>query len=131
MKLAYALKVIVRKVVHYFQAHKVEVHTSSTLGEILKGREATEKIAKWVIKLSMYDIEYKPRTTIKAQALNNIVAEWTEAQLPEEVKKLEFWYYDITRDLQERTRQSYGDKCSSESSIRRTSTLLPNTWGQL
>ena len=34
MKLAYTLKVRVRKVVHYFQAHKVEVHTSSTLGEI-------------------------------------------------------------------------------------------------
>ena len=35
MKLAYALKVTVRKLVHYFQAHKVEVHTSSTLRQIL------------------------------------------------------------------------------------------------
>ena len=47
MKLTYTLKVIVRKVVHYFQAHKVEVHTSSTLGEILKGREAAKKMSKW------------------------------------------------------------------------------------
>jgi len=86
MKLANALKVTVRKVVHYFQAHKVKVRTSSTLGEILKG-----KIAKWAIELSMYDIEYKPRTAIKAQALSDFVAEWTEAQLPEEIKMLEFW----------------------------------------
>ena len=28
LKLAYTLKITVRKVVHYFQAHTVEVHTS-------------------------------------------------------------------------------------------------------
>jgi len=91
MKLAYALKVIVCKVVHYFQAHKVEVHTSSTLGEILRGKEAAGNIAKWAIELIMYDIEYKPRTAIKAQALSDFVVEWTETQLPQEIKKLEFW----------------------------------------
>jgi hypothetical protein len=53
------------------------VHTSSTLGEILN-KEATGKIAKWAIEFSMYDIIYKPRTTIKAQALSDFVAEWTE-----------------------------------------------------
>ena len=79
MKLAYALKVTVSKVVHYFQAHKVEIHTSSTLGEILKVRDVVGKIAKWAIELSMYDIEYKPRMAIKAQALSDFVAEWTEA----------------------------------------------------
>ena len=96
MKLAYALKVTVRKVVHYFQAHKVEVHTSSTLGEIIRGKEAAGNIAKWAIELIMYDIEYKPRTAIKAQALSDFVVEWIEAQLPEEIKKLEFWtiYFD-------------------------------------
>jgi hypothetical protein len=62
--------------------HQIEIHTSSTLGEILNKKEATEKIAKWVIELSMYDIVYKPRTTIKAQALSNFVAEWTETQTP-------------------------------------------------
>jgi hypothetical protein len=32
----------------------------STLSEKLNDREATEKITKWVIELSMYDIVYKP-----------------------------------------------------------------------
>ena len=90
MKLAYALKVTVRKVVHYFQAHNVEVHSSSTLGEILKGREAAGKIAKWAIELSMHDIENNPRTAIKAHSLSDFVAKWTEEQLPEGVKALEF-----------------------------------------
>jgi hypothetical protein len=43
--------------------------------EILNNREATRKIAKWAIELSMYDIIYKRRTAIIAQALSNFVAE--------------------------------------------------------
>jgi hypothetical protein len=52
----------------------IEVHTSSTLGDILNSREATKKIEKWAIELSMYDIVYKPRIAIKAQALSDFVA---------------------------------------------------------
>jgi hypothetical protein len=63
------------------------------LGEILNNREATRKITKWAIELSMYDIVYKPRTTIKAQALNDFVAEWTETQTPpkERERERESW----------------------------------------
>jgi hypothetical protein len=78
MKLAYALLIISHKLSHYFQAHQIEVHTSSTLGEILNNREATGKIAKWAIELSMYGIVYKPTTIIKAQALSDFMVEWTE-----------------------------------------------------
>jgi hypothetical protein len=75
MKLAYALLITSHKISHYFQAHQIEVHTSSTLGKTLNNREATGKIAKWAIELSMYDIIYKPRIAIKVQALNDFVAE--------------------------------------------------------
>jgi hypothetical protein len=66
IKLAYALLITSHTVFHYFQTHQIEVHTSSTLGEILSNREAIGKIVKWAIELSMYNIVYKPRTTIKA-----------------------------------------------------------------
>jgi hypothetical protein len=46
MKLAYALLITSHKLSHYFQAHQIEVHTSSTLGEILNNRETIGKIAK-------------------------------------------------------------------------------------
>jgi hypothetical protein len=78
MKLTYALLVTSHKLSHYFQAHQIEVHTSSTLGDILNNRDVIGKNAKWAIKLSMYDIVYKPRTTIKAQALSKFIAESTE-----------------------------------------------------
>jgi hypothetical protein len=90
MKLAYTLLITSRKLFHYFQAHQIKVHTFSTLGEILNNREATGKIAKWAIKLFMYDIIYKPRTAIKAQALSDFVAECTEIQTPPKERELEY-----------------------------------------
>jgi ribonuclease HI len=76
------------------------VHTSSTLRKILNNKEATGKIAKWAIELSMYDIVYKPRTTIKAQALSDFVAKWTEMQTPPKERELEYWTINFDGSLQ-------------------------------
>jgi hypothetical protein len=91
MKLAYTVLITARKLSHYFQVHRIEVHTSSTLGEIWNNREATDKIAKWAIELSMYDIVYKPRMAIKVQALSDFVAEWIEIQTSPKERELEYW----------------------------------------
>jgi hypothetical protein len=48
-------------------------------------------MAKWAIELSIYDIIYKPRTAIKAHALSDFVAEWTETQTPPRERELEYW----------------------------------------
>jgi hypothetical protein len=39
----------------------------------------------------MYDIVYRPRTTIKDHTLNDFVAEWTKTQTPPKEKELEYW----------------------------------------
>jgi hypothetical protein len=44
----------------------------------MNNRETIEKIAKWATELSMYDIVYKLRIAIKAQALSDFMAEWTD-----------------------------------------------------
>jgi ribonuclease HI len=100
MKLAYALLITARKLSHYFQVHQIKVCTSSTLGEILNNREATDKIAKWVIELSMYDIMYKRRTAIKAQVLTDFVAEWTEIQTLPKERELEYWTINFNGSVQ-------------------------------
>jgi hypothetical protein len=100
MKLTYALLITSHKLSHYFQVHHIEVHTSLTLGKILNNREATGKIAKWAIELSMHDIVYKPRTTIKAQALSDFIAEWTETQAPHKERELEYWTINFDGSLQ-------------------------------
>jgi hypothetical protein len=99
MKLAYALLIMARKLSHYSQAHRIEVDTSSTLGEILNNKDATDKIAKWAIELSMYDIVYKPRTAIKAQAHCDFMAEWTEIETPPRERELEYWTINFDRSV--------------------------------
>jgi hypothetical protein len=66
----------------------------------LNNREANGKITKWVIELSIYDIVYKPRTAIKAQALSDFVAEWTEIQTPSKEKELLYWTINFDGSLQ-------------------------------
>jgi hypothetical protein len=80
--------------------HQIEVHTSSTLCKILNNREATGKIAKWAIELCMHNIIYKTRTTIKAQALSDFIAEWTETQAPSKERELEYWTINFDGSLQ-------------------------------
>jgi hypothetical protein len=90
MMLVYVLLIISRKLSHYFQEHQIDVHTSSTLGEILNNRETTEKITKWATELPMYDIVYKPQMAIKAQTLSDFMAEWTVIQTLPKGKELEY-----------------------------------------
>jgi hypothetical protein len=100
MKLAYALLIRSHKLSHYFQVHQIKVHTSSTLGKILNNMEATGKIAKWAIELSMHNIVCKPMIAIKAQALSDFVAEWTETQAPPKERELEYWTINFDGSLQ-------------------------------
>jgi hypothetical protein len=107
MKLVYALLITSRKLSHYFQVHQIEVHTSSTLGEILNNREATRKIAKWAIELSMYNIIYKMRTIIKAQALSDFVAEWTRLR---HLQKKESWNIGLSTSMSPYNFKVYEDE---------------------
>ena len=43
--------------------------------------EAAGRMVQWAVELSQFDIEYRPRTAIKAQALADFIAEFT---LPDE-----------------------------------------------
>jgi hypothetical protein len=48
----------------------------------------------------MYHIIYKPRTTIKTQALSDFVANWTETQTPPRERELEYWTINFDGSLQ-------------------------------
>jgi hypothetical protein len=48
----------------------------------------------------MYDIVYKPGMAIKAQALRDFVAEWTEIQTLPKKKELEYWTINFDGSLQ-------------------------------
>jgi hypothetical protein len=48
----------------------------------------------------MYDIIYKPRTAIKAQALSDLMAEWIETQRPPRERELQYWTINFDGSLQ-------------------------------
>ena len=49
--------------------------------------DAVGRMALWALKLSEFDIQYRPHTTIKGQAVTDFIAEFTliEGQRAEEI----------------------------------------------
>ena len=72
------------------------VVTSFPLGKVVQNRDATGRIAKWVLELMGQGISYAPQTAIKSQVRADFVAEWTEVQMLPAVIDQEYWmmYFD-------------------------------------
>jgi hypothetical protein len=81
-KLLYAVILTRRKLRHYLESHPVTVVSSFPLGEIIQCREASGRIAKWVVEIMGETISFAPRKVIKSQVLADFVAEWVDTQLP-------------------------------------------------
>ncbi|XP_073033831.1 uncharacterized protein [Primulina eburnea] len=64
-----------RKLRPYFLSHPIAVLTNSPLRRIMTHAEVSRRMIKWTVELGEYDIEYKPRAAIKAQALTNFLIE--------------------------------------------------------
>jgi hypothetical protein len=101
-KLLYAVLLTARKLRHYFDDHKVIVVTGFPIGDILHNKEAIGRVAKWASELGAHDIEFRPRTAIKTQALVDFISEWTEHQVPDNPEVTEVWrmYFDGSLKLQ-------------------------------
>jgi hypothetical protein len=75
-KLLYVVLITSRKLRHYFQEYSITIVTDYPLGDILRNQDAIGRISKWVVELGALTIDFKPRTTIKSQALVDFMAEW-------------------------------------------------------
>ena len=53
--------------------------------------EVARRMVQWVIELSQFNIEYHPRTAIKAQALVDFIAEFTLLEDDNPTNKTEQW----------------------------------------
>ncbi len=76
-KLAFALVTAARKLHLYFQAHTVIVLTNHSLRKAMNKPDAAGRFILWSIELSEFDIDYRSRLAIKAQALVDFIAEFT------------------------------------------------------
>ncbi|KAL0360881.1 UNVERIFIED_CONTAM: Ribonuclease HI [Sesamum radiatum] len=93
-KMALALVVTARKLRPYFLTHPVGVRTNMPLKQTLGKPDTSERLIKWAVELSEYDISYLLRTTIKAQALADFISEVTGAP-PEETPRKEKWLLHV------------------------------------
>ncbi|XP_043812734.1 uncharacterized protein LOC122723698 [Manihot esculenta] len=91
-KLAYALLLAVRKFRVYLKSHQGVVMTDQPLKKILHGPEMSGRMLAWSVEISPYCLQYRPRTTIKAQAFADFIAECSfneeQAESNEEMPKI-------------------------------------------
>jgi hypothetical protein len=91
-KMLYAVLMASRKLQHYFQAYHIIIPSSQPLKDIMRNREATGRIGKWVAELNEFTIDYVHRSSIQPQALANFIADWMPGAHEEEViKDAEAW----------------------------------------
>ena len=83
-KITFVLIVTSRKLHPYFQANPIIVMTNQLSKKAMSKPEAAGQMVQWAIELSQFDIEYRPRMAIKAQALADFIAEFT---IPEHVDR--------------------------------------------
>ncbi|XP_024043085.1 uncharacterized protein LOC112099830 [Citrus clementina] len=77
-KWALALVTTARKLRPYFQAHPIVVMTDQTLRQMLLKSYASGRLVKWFVQLSEFNLTYRPRGAVQAQALANFVLDCTE-----------------------------------------------------
>ena len=75
------------KLPHYFQSHTIVVLTQLPLQSLLRSVDFIGRISKWGMILGAFDIKYMPCTSIKGQILTDLVAEFVESPLEEEIEK--------------------------------------------
>jgi hypothetical protein len=79
-KIAYGVYMAAKKLKHYFEEHPITMVSTTPLLEIIGCKDATGRVAKWAIELAAHTIQYKPRTTIKSQIIEDFFADWGEHQ---------------------------------------------------
>ena len=75
--MAFALIVTSRKLHPYFQTHTIFVMTDQPIRKAMSKLDAARRMVQWAVELNQFDIDYKPWTAIKAQALANFITEFT------------------------------------------------------
>ncbi|GKD57007.1 reverse transcriptase domain-containing protein [Tanacetum coccineum] len=74
-KMVLALLSASRRLKRYFQAHTIVVITYQPIKQLLSNSEITGRMLKWKFELEGYDIQYRPRISIKGQILADFIVE--------------------------------------------------------
>ncbi|GJT77637.1 reverse transcriptase domain-containing protein [Tanacetum coccineum] len=81
-KVVLALVHATRRLRRYFQAHLVAVVTDQPIKQIMSRPGNTGRTLKWKFELEVFDITYRPRTSIRAQVLADFIAKKPDKEEP-------------------------------------------------
>ena len=71
---ALTLRVVTKKLRPYFQAHPIVVLTDLPLRRTIHKLDLSERMARWVIELSKFGVQYKTKLVKKGQVLTDFLA---------------------------------------------------------
>jgi ribonuclease HI len=77
-KICYAVVMSVKKLRHYFEAHRVRVLTNQPLNDIFGNWGSSGRNGKWAMELSEHVIDFEKRSAIKSQMLADFITDWTK-----------------------------------------------------
>ena len=77
-RITLVLRLDVKKLRLYFQAHIIVILSSYLIRVILHKPNASGRLLKWAIELSEFNILYHPRSAIKGQVLADFIAKMSE-----------------------------------------------------
>ncbi|GJZ70115.1 reverse transcriptase domain-containing protein, partial [Tanacetum coccineum] len=84
VKLVLALLSASRRLKRYFRAHTIVVITDQPIKQLLSKSKISGRMLKWKFELEGYDIQYRPRTSIKGQILADFIVERPDEESPDE-----------------------------------------------
>ncbi|GJZ38043.1 reverse transcriptase domain-containing protein [Tanacetum coccineum] len=87
-KMVLALLNASRRLKRYLQAHTIVVITDQPIKQLLSNLEIIGRVLKWKFKLEGYDIQYRPRISIKGQILVDFIMERPEEESMAELEEL-------------------------------------------
>ncbi|GAU44271.1 hypothetical protein TSUD_133170 [Trifolium subterraneum] len=76
-KVALALVTAARRLRYYFLAHTIVVRTDQSIKSLLVRPDMADRVLKWSLELSEFNIHYESRKSLKVQVLADFVAEMT------------------------------------------------------
>ena len=76
-KVAFAIVTSTRRLRPYFQTHSIKILTDLPMRQAHHKPDTSVRFIQWSVELGELDIEYVPRTAIKAQVLAEFIAEYT------------------------------------------------------
>ncbi|GKD66954.1 reverse transcriptase domain-containing protein [Tanacetum coccineum] len=88
-KLELALVHASKRLKRYFQVHTIIVIMDQPIKQVPSKPEVAGRLKKWNIELGTYDIQYRPRTSVKGQILADFIVEHPENDFLDTPKEAE------------------------------------------